>query len=407
MAHTSTATHRYIIVLCIINLCLLSTHIYLFNKQRTNTTAVTNSPSNAAQVNTRQAVSSPRRLYLSDQVLSLAEAQELNPTRTGLKASLMNDDELVDLSSPILQWFDQDEEAAVKWLSEFSDKMIKEDAHDRLAFFLGYLNSFGTVREIERKTFSDWMQDGSTEILSHFSERLKKDDVLDPHHVSIAVSLALNEHSDQAADLIKAVSEMDSPEQSQIQGVFVSKFLAHAKEEEHLHQVIDLIEENVKNPRVAANLLPVARYLSVDSPENTLEWISQLPVEDDDLRAAAFATVFEEVTYTKPDSAAEILSGESFLNKYFHKEARDESGQLTAESKDFFDLALESYVSVMLADNPALAVDSAGAFFDPEKQTSYKEMAEAAVKAQLANQSNDRPHGPDHNCDDCSSCKGH
>ncbi len=345
--------------------------------------------------------------FLSDFTPKLEDIKVTDPSELARKAMKMNDDDLVELSTPIDDWIKENEEEAIQWLDQFSEEMVTGDTHDRLAFFLGYLNSSGQVRDIERKVFHHWSQDGYQKVMDHLTRRLKNEDLLDSHHAAILASLFLNEYSDQASDFISMVSSIDESDSSEMskemQATFIDKLFQISEQEEHLSQVVQAIESNAHNPRVAANLVPLARILSVDRPEETLTWLSQIAMDDDEVRVAAFATVFEEVSAHDKEVAANILSGENFLKNYYHKNPLNKDGSLTDEAKNFFDATLESFVNVMLVDNPQIAAESTSAFFSEEKQKIYQESALAAVQSIAEN----GPHEHGIDCKNCESCKTH
>ncbi len=377
-----------VVALCVFNLVLfvLLGHFWSTKKiaSQIQNSESSHSFSGAATSANGSAKKGQERYFISDQIPTLDDVLVYSPIEMARKAAAMNEDELADLTYPLSKWLDEDEEMALAWLDEFSKEMANQQAHAKAGFFLGYLNHFEKVRNLERKTFDHWMGGGYEGLVHHFNQRLTEDFTIDSHHVSIAASLILNEHAEHAPDFFKEVAQMNSPELERIQGVYVDKLLAHAKDEEQLSTVMTLIEQTLDNPRVSALLLPLARSLSVENPQETLSWLSDLPVSDDETRVAAFATVFEEVSEFQPEAAAQILSGEYFLDNYFHKEARLPDGSLTQESQDFFDTTLESFVNVMLVDHPETALEAASAFFDPKKQSMYRKQAQQAFTSAQA-----------------------
>jgi len=194
---------------------------------------------------------------------------------------------------------------------------------------------------------------------------------VDQQFVWLVASPTTNEHEALLPSLIAHLKEMDTPEMARIKGAITDGLVLHMTPGT-LEQIKNLVEQNLDNFHVVGQVVPIADKIGINDPVKALEWSSSLRIDDKELHATAFAVSFEKIADKDPDLLAEIVSGDGFLENYYPGNAVATDGSWTPEAKDFFDLALESYLARVMLYEPQLALESVGAFFDEGKEEKFR-----------------------------------
>ncbi len=328
-------------------------------------------------------------------VPELEKIKTTEPKSLAAWVARLDDYGLSDFSVPLSEWLQKDPEAASAWVDGLARELAGQGKHDRALFLLGYLNSYGTVRNSERRVVHMWTENGPEKMTGHF-KTMAANQSIDYHLVSAATAVMLNERSKHSDAFFSTIAGLKGPEYHELQGALLEKLLVHANEEQ-MPKVLDLIEKNISNPKAALNAPTVASMLSIDQPEKALDWIARLPIADQVVHAEAFSNVFKEISLSNPDLASKIISGETFLDRYYGAKARDKDGALTPGAKKFFDTAVESFIASTMRYHPEVAVEASASFFDESLKATYKKQAQDLVGLPPL-----EPTEGHHNCAHCA-----
>gem|GEM_PF-6370641 len=253
----------------------------------------------------------------------------------------------------------------------------------------------------ERRTIIKWLSQESDGLLAHLKEEQQLERFpVNERLISIAASVMLYERSELFDDFLHGLGEFSSPELLGVRNHFIQKLVHHA-DSKNLEKVTDLVIKNIDDPQVAANVIAIADHQAQAAPIEAMHWLSDLKMKDLEVHTAAFGILFENIAYRDPEQAAEILTGERFLETFFPEKKIDAKGDWTFEAKEFFDLSLGSFLDSTMMSDSEIAMKSAGSFFSKARQTNYrKRIAQAA--AQLKKRKN---HDHQHHDEDCAFCQ--
>ena len=91
----------------------------------------------------------------------------------------------------------------------------------------------------------------------------------------------------------------------------------------------------------------------------------------------AFGAVIQHIARSDVDAAAEILSQDDFLPKYFPaplEDLVDEEGNWSGEARWFFDEILRLFIEEISETDRELAQNSVESYFDPLRREEYREL---------------------------------
>lgn len=279
---------------------------------------------------------------------------------------------LSEVSSAILLAHRNNPTDTIAWLEELSLELASLNSHSQAALLLGFLPEFEETATIQNKVYSAWILADSDGVLDFFQTFAAKDEI--PHaQLSIVAGLLQGAH----VELFDTYSSWLEQSDSLLKGSLVEALVPHLLPE-NIDSVTELILENLdENRHFEVALSKLIEVRSPEDPAANLEWLSQLDLERSQIgiQVAAFGSAIQNIARSDVNAAAEILSQEDFLTKYFpapQEELVDEEGNWSGDARWFFDEVLGHFIEEIKETDPELAKNSVESYFDPLRREEYR-----------------------------------
>lgn len=284
--------------------------------------------------------------------------------------------DLSKISYIILSAHKEKPDDTIAWLEELSLELAALGAHDRAALLLDLLSPFEESSTITGKVFSDWIETDPAGTFSFFKE-LAEEDEISNWQLSVVAELFQGSHVDRFDTYQNWIEESDSD--LNLKGSLVEALVPHLLPE-NIDSIAKIIIDNLEHEREFGFAL--SQLVTVRSPEDpaqNLEWLAQLnlPKSQIGTQVVAFGAVIQHIARSDIDAAAEILSQDDFLPKYFPaplEDLVDEEGNWSGEARWFFDEILRLFIEEISETDRELAQNSVESYFDPLRREEYREL---------------------------------
>lgn len=284
--------------------------------------------------------------------------------------------DLSKISYIILSAHKEKPDDTIAWLEELSLELAALGAHDRAALLLDLLSPFEESSTITGKVFSDWIETDPAGTFSFFKE-LSEEDEISNWQLSVVAELFQGSHVDRFDTYQNWIEESDSD--LNLKGSLVEALVPHLLPE-NIDSIAKIIIDNLEHEREFGFAL--SQLVTVRSPEDpaqNLEWLAQLnlPKSQIGTQVVAFGAVIQHIARSDIDAAAEILSQDDFLPKYFPaplEDLVDEEGNWSGEARWFFDEILRLFIEEISETDRELAQNSVESYFDPLRREEYREL---------------------------------
>lgn len=279
---------------------------------------------------------------------------------------------IIEISTAILSAHEEQPDRTILWLEELSVQLAFSKAHAQAALLLDLLSPFEETSTIESKIFSDWILTDSEGALSFF-QRLAEEDEIPHSQLSVVAALFQGAHTELFDTYYAWIEQSDML----LQGSLVEALVPHLLPE-NMDSVTDIILSNLaSNRHFEVALFKLVEVRSPEDPAKSLEWLSQLDLDEVQAgtQVAAFGAAIQHIARSDVDAAAQILSQEDFLPKYFpapQEELVDEEGNWSGKARWFFDEVLRHFIEEIQEADLELARNSVESYFDPLRREEYR-----------------------------------
>ncbi len=326
-------------------------------------------PASSANVNaTRISLSASVVERFSQSLLN----DELPPKDLASSIVALDFDGLHALSVHLRQAFEADPAKAKKWLTALGLELSDLGHHMQALDLINYLATQDGIADVERKVMNHWLENDLDGLRGNLADRAR-DGLTDTHHLALVASLIQAEKIDEFSSWAQWIEALGQKNQSQFQGQLLAKVISHSNPDT-ISTVASLVRNAPENAYLLSYLPELVSKLKPGDPEAALAWISTLEVQNESLRADTFAAIVNDLALKDPDQAAEIITADNFLTKYYHDSSDQsdlEEGEWSPGARVFFDRTLEAYVKGLGLVDPESALQSSKSFFNPELRDQY------------------------------------
>ena len=334
------------------------------------------SKSSSAEITPSKQPQTTRRTHENWEGLTAKSLRQGSGRNFAQQIQKVDSADLSKISYIILSAHKEKPDDTIAWLEELSLELAVLDAHDRAALLLDLLSPFEESSTITGKVFSDWIETDPAGTFSFFKE-LSEEDEISNWQLSVVAELFQGSHVDRFDTYQNWIEESDSD--LNLKGSLVEALVPHLLPE-NIDSIAKIIIDNLEHEREFGFAL--SQLVTVRSPEDpaqNLEWLAQLnlPKSQIGTQVVAFGAVIQHIARSDVDAAAEILSQDDFLPKYFPaplEDLVDEEGNWSGEARWFFDEILRLFIEEISETDRELAQNSVESYFDPLRREEYREL---------------------------------
>jgi len=291
---------------------------------------------------------------------------------------------LFDIASELRLSFDEDAEGTAEWLESVALTMAADQNHEQAAQLLNFLQLIKEIPDIERKLYHDWLKSGGQDALEMVGDNIEAKRSYE-HQLAILASMYQNEHSEKLEDYL---SWVEASEDGELSGAAIDKIVTHL-EPENVDLVGEVLSRNIGKGMVQIALRDYVTKRSPDNRVETLDWITELPINAYGLKADLLSNVIRQVAREDVDKAAELLNSENFLTKYYpgsEESALTDEDEWSGSAQLFFDVTLKSFINGAIHTDLEFARNSAESFFNPELREHYGKTLDELLSAAQQNE---------------------
>jgi hypothetical protein len=209
--------------------------------------------------------------------------------------------------------------------------------------------------------------------------------VSEPQLLQLAAIYA-EEGKPEFGDLVKWARGMTGEPERDIQRAAYEAIAKQAPAGEREKVLRALMEKVPSEPRFQSLPSILIGNHAREAPEEAAQWLNSL--EDGQWKIIALSQFLSNTALHHPQAGMDLMNRESFIAEFLpsvpaeaetdgHAGHEQETAPSRAEA--FYDEALNYFLETALAKDPQIVLDSADAFYNPEKRELFRDAAKRAL----------------------------
>ena len=263
---------------------------------------------------------------------------------------------------------------------------FERDRESGLDFIAGFPREQG-ILNIERHLMTKWVRKDAPGLLALYQARASgpSRSGSEPQLLQLAAIYA-EEGEPEFGELVKWARGMTGEPERDIQWGAYEAIARQAPAGERESVLRELMEKVPSEPRFQSLPSILIGNHAREAPEEAARLLDSL--EDGQWKIIALSQFLSNTALHHPQAGMDLLNRESFIAEFLpsvppesgeedHVTREHEAEQSRAEA--FYDEALNYFLEAALAKDPQIVLDSANAFYNPEKRELFRKAAKRAL----------------------------